>query len=133
MNAVTETGRRPEPTTSEDMAAAARASSWILLVGFFLVMSAARAVYFAREATPSTRFEFLCALSFITFLWFWLKEQCRPHGTSFPLDMPWFAALLWFVLVPYYLWRYERWRGVLKCVALAAAYALCHALSLALH
>jgi hypothetical protein len=47
--------------------------------------------------------------------------------------MPLFAAFLWVILFPYYMWRYERWRGLLKVSGLVAAYLASYGCSLALH
>jgi hypothetical protein len=110
-----------------------RALSWVHLVGFLFVSSLARAVYSSNGAEPSQRFEVLCAIGSLTFVWFWLEHQCRPHGASFPIDMPLFAASLWIVFLPYYMWRYERWRGLLKLSVLLGAYLASYACSVAFH
>jgi hypothetical protein len=125
-------GAAPASAASEDddLPRVARALSWIFLVGFFLVSNGARAVYAIHDEPPSARFELLWMVSAISFLWYWLREQCRPYRASFPLDMPYFAAALWFVVVPYYLWHYQRWRGLLKVAALIVAYALSYLASL---
>jgi hypothetical protein len=36
-------------------------------------------------------------------------------------------------MLPYYLWRYERWRGVLKFLAIGVAYFVGRILSLGMH
>jgi len=107
--------------------------SWLFLVGFLFVSNAARGVYSSHGLKPSERFEVLCALGLLTFTWYWLTQQCRPYGASFPLDIALFASALWFLLLPYYLWRYERWRGLFKVAVVASAYVLSHAFSIGVH
>jgi hypothetical protein len=40
------------------------------------------------------------------------------------MDMGVFLAALWFILVPYYLWHYERWHGLAKGIGLVGVYFL---------
>ncbi len=42
-------------------------------------------------------------------------------------------AAAWFVVLPHYLWRYERGRGLLKCAALLGAVVIAYLLSLVVH
>jgi hypothetical protein len=114
-------------------AAGRRAASWILLLGFFLIDGLARGVYWMHGERPSARFEILAILGFVSLLWYWLMEQCRPHRVAFPLDIAYFAAALWFLLVPYYLWHCQRWRGLLKVLCVFGAYATCYGLGVGLY
>ena len=110
-----------------------RGLSWLFLVGFLLLLGAARGVYSAQGVTPSARFEGLAVLGFVTFVWYWIRQQCEPHGVTFPVDLAWFMALLWFFLAPYYLWRSERWRGLAKFVMLIGAYVLSYLATVVVH
>ena len=101
-----------------------KALSWIFLLGFLFVSSSARGVYSAHEVEPSLQFEALCFISGINFFWYWLREQCRPYRATFPLDLAWFVWNLWLFLFPYYLWRYERGRGILKVLIVTGAVGL---------
>jgi hypothetical protein len=120
------------PDANEDDAVA-KLSAWIFLIGLILVTSAARGLYSSQGAIPSPRFELLERLGLITFLWFWLTTQCRPYRVSFPLDLGLFLAALWFMMLPYYLWHHERWRGALKCLVIGVAYFVGYILSLGMH
>ena len=82
--------------------------SWLFLVGFLFISNAARAVYSSHGVNPSARFEVLTTLAGVTFIWYWLIQQCRPYRVAFPLDLALFASSLWFLVLPYYLWRCER-------------------------
>ena len=94
----------------------------MLLSGYFLISSMASAIYAAHGRTVTARFSAVSTAGLLVFLWFWFTQQLEPYTTKWPLDMGAFVAVLWFLLVPYYFWRYERWRGLLKLVTLAAIY-----------
>jgi hypothetical protein len=112
---------------------ASRGLSWLFLVGFLVLVGAARGVYSAQELPPSARFESLVFLGSVTFLWNWIRLQCEPHGVRFPMDLAWFMVLLWFLLSPYYLWRGERWRGLAKFGMLIGAYVLSYVATVVVH
>ena len=107
--------------------------SWIFISGFFLITGAAQGVYAAHGEQPSPRFHLVTVLAMMAFLWHWFAEQMRPYRPTFAMDMGVFIVVLWFILMPYYLWRYERWGGLIKCLALAGIYVLSLALSWAIY
>jgi hypothetical protein len=55
-------------------------------------------------------------------LWYWFAQQMAPHQPRLVMDMGILIVILWFVLMPYYLWRHERWHGMLKVACLFALY-----------
>jgi len=120
-------------STESEVAEVSRHLSWLFLLGFLLLVGAARGVYSAQGVSPSARFEALGVLGFVTFVWYWIRQQCEPHGVTFPVDLAWFMALLWFLLAPYYLWRGERWRGLAKFGVLVAAYVLSSLVNVVVH
>jgi hypothetical protein len=122
----------PEPSDPE-LGDVSRGLSWLFLLGFLLLLGAARGVYSAQGLAPSARFEALGVLGFVTFVWYWIKQECQPHGVAFPIDLALFMSLLWFFLVPYYLWRGQRWRGLAKFAVLLAGYLLSYLATLAVH
>jgi hypothetical protein len=117
----------------DELHGVARGLSWVFLIGFLFVAGAARAVYSSHGAGPSARFELLSSFGWCIFLWYWLREQCRRHQVAFPLDLGLFVMWTGIVLVPYYLWRYEHWRGLGKVGLLAGAYAASRLVSLTMH
>ena len=117
-------GSTSAKSTDAGLGQVSRGPSWLFLVGFLLLLGAARGVYSAQGVTPSARFEGLAVLGFVTFMWYWIRQQCEPHRVTFPVDLAWFMALLWFFLAPYYLWRGERWLGLAKFGILIGAYVL---------
>jgi hypothetical protein len=97
------------------------------------VSGVARGLYSAQGLIPSARFELIERVGVLTFLWYWLIAQCRPYRVTFPLDMGIFISALGFLILPHYLWRHERWRGLLKCVVIAVGYLFAYLLSVAVH
>ncbi len=125
--------RPADGATTREFGDAARLVSWLFLVGYLLLSGMARGVYSSHEVTPSSRFEVLSVLGFTTFLWYWVKNECGPRGATFPIDFAWFMLLFGLVVAPYYLWRYQRWRGLAKFGILLIAHAVAYFVSLAVH
>ncbi len=99
-----------------------RPLSWILLLGFMLIVAVARGVYASQGAAPSARFNVLAMFGLLALLWFWFSAQVAPYQPRLMLDMGLMLLVFWFVLVPYYMWHYERWRGVGKVCILCLAW-----------
>ena len=102
--------------------------AWILFSGFVLIVSIAEGIYGAHETEPSQRFHLLTRMGFMALLWYWFVEEMRPHHPGLPMDFGLFLVALFFILVPYYFWRYERGRGLLKVLGFAGLYLLMWAL-----
>jgi hypothetical protein len=95
---------------------------WVFLVAFIFMTSAGAVLQSAQAVPPSGYLDVLSRIGMVFLLWYWLKDQCRPYRASFALDMGMFIAVFGVLLVPFYLWRYERWRGVAKLAVLLTAY-----------
>jgi hypothetical protein len=103
--------------------------AWILLCGYLLIAGFARGVYIAHGAEPSARFALLVQGGLWLLMWYWFVQQLAPYKPAFPMDMGVFVVVLWFILVPYYLWHYERWRGIAKVLVLMSVWAFSAVLS----
>jgi hypothetical protein len=114
----------PVRGTSELEEPAHRLLSWVLLSGFFLIADVAQAVYSSHGVEPSARFHLVTLIGTGLLFWYWFTQQVAPYKPKLPMDMGAFILVLWFVLVPYYLWRYERWRGLLNVLGLGGVYLL---------
>jgi hypothetical protein len=101
---------------------ASRLLSWAFLVGVMLLTGVAKGVYGSLGLAPSDQFELVSRLGMFVFLWFWIRKQCEPCGATFPMDFGFFVGIAGPVVAPYYLWRYQRLRGLAKLGALVVAY-----------
>lgn len=117
----------------DDIVAVEQVISWVFLVGFLLVVGVARGVYSSQGLSPSTRFEALSEIGSLTFLWYWVKRQCAPCRAWFPMDLGLFIALVGFLLVPYYLVRYQGRAGVWKIGLVLLALGTAHVISIVVH
>ena len=108
----------------------AKLASWVLLSGLLCVIGMAEGVYASQGGQPSDRFRLVATLGLMPLLWYWFVRQLDPHRPTFPMDMGVFLSALWFILIPYYFWRYERWRGVRKMIGLLGVYLLSWAVNL---
>ncbi len=122
-----------EPSETDEIVPSAQVLAWGFLFAFLLLTSIARSLYAARGVAPSAQFEVLALLGFVTFVWYWVTQECKGCGASFPVDFAWFVSILWFVLVPYYMWRFQRWRGLIKCLVVSAWYIGVRTIGLAVY
>ena len=97
--------------------------AWVLLTGFFLVHNLTHAVYSAWEREFPGGLRLIFAISFVAFLWYWLIQECRTRGQRFPMDMGLFLLMAWWIVLPYYLWKGQRWRGLGKMALLGVLWA----------
>ena len=129
---MSERHRSLEPA-DDGMRSATQTLSWVFLLGFLILVGIARGVYSAHELPPSARFESLAFVGYLTFVWYWIRQECESNAVTFPIDLAWFMSLLWVVLAPYYLWRSQRWRGLAKFAVLLATWVIAYGLTIATH
>ncbi|MET0553265.1 MAG: hypothetical protein ABW221_09520 [Vicinamibacteria bacterium] len=116
---------------ADESASAQRILAWAYLVAFALLTGLGRGVLFAAGGEDSARSALVMGFGFPVLVWVWLVSQGRPHRAAFPLDLGMFVAAAWPLVVPAYLWRFERWRGLGKAALALALYPLGYALTLA--
>ncbi len=104
--------------------------SWFALGGFFVCVSVADAVLAVEDATMPEGAVLLLRFVSLFLTWQWLETECRPYRQTYPLDMGMFLYAAGLGLMPYYMWRNQRWRGLLKMVALLAIWAAAYAVEL---
>ena len=128
---MTDETRRMTESTPESGNRTQKLLSWILLGGFLLIAGLARGVYAAHGSQPTQRFQLLTTLGLMVLLWYWFVQQMMPYRPRLPMDMGVILVALWFIFDPYYLWRYERWRGLGKVIGLIGLYGLTWVLGVA--
>ena len=105
------------------MAASIRAST-IILFAFFFFIQFMGGIYAAWQTSMPAVSELLSPLAFAWLCWWWLKEDSRERGISWPLDLGMFVYAGWFVLLPYHLIKTRGVKGLIGIVAfLAVAFA----------
>jgi len=107
-----------------------RYAPWVFLAAFLLLTGLANGAYAASGESPSPAFQLITTLGSILLLWHWFSRQVAPYRPAWPIDMGVFIVAVRFFAMPYYLWRYERWRGMLKILALFGMYLCSWAVSL---
>jgi hypothetical protein len=116
---------------SDESASAQRILAWAFLVAFVLLTGIGRGLLYAAGGEDSERSELVMGFGFPLLVWVWLVSQGRAHRATFPLDLGLFVMSAWLVVLPAYLWRFERWRGLGKAALVLALYPLAYALTLA--
>jgi hypothetical protein len=104
--------------------------AWFFLLATILISGAAHGAYAAAGTAPSGRFDFLLRMTLFVVLWNWYLAQQRPHRMPVIFDLGIFLAVLWPILLPHALWARQRWRGVAKVGAIAAAHAVAYLITL---
>ena len=74
-------------------------------------------LYSARQIAPPTLFEFLYPFAFLWMIWWWLNEDSRNTGTTWPLDLGMFLYVASIFLIPYYLFKTRGVRGFIGIAA----------------
>jgi hypothetical protein len=104
--------------------------AWVALVGYSLAAAGGEALLKlgGREVPAGPPFLFRFISLFLT--WQWLEAECRASRRTYPLDMGMFLFVAGVVLVPYFMWQSQRWRGLLKVGAMlgvtVGSYALAY-------
>ena len=62
-------------------------------------------IYSAFQISPSAIFGFLSAIGFLWLICWWLKEDSRRTGITWPLDLGMFLYVAWVFIVPYHLFK----------------------------
>ena len=97
-------------------------SSWIFLATVVFVVNVANLLYALNGTTPSESFYLVSQVALIMSLWYWFLQYSRKHRISWPLDMGLFFAAAGFIIIPCYVLRVERRRGLITLGALLGLY-----------
>jgi hypothetical protein len=111
----------PPPRLTVDRGA--RTQAWVLVGLFFLILNGTGMLYAAADLEEPGGLKLLVAALSIVVFWRLLEAECRPYGATFPLDMGYFLYATSFLVLPYYFWRMQRWRGLGKLLVVAGLWA----------
>ncbi|MGQ0543013.1 MAG: hypothetical protein ACT4O9_14345 [Blastocatellia bacterium] len=78
-------------------------------------------LYEAWALEPPTAYLYLLYLAHASILWWWLKEDSRKTGGTWPMDLGYFIYLAWPVLIPYHLFTTRGLRGFIGIFGYVAA------------
>jgi hypothetical protein len=109
--------------TAVEVVAGPRISLPAVLLAVVLVAQAiADGVYQGLEIAVSPQVRMFASMAFLVSGVWWFRSYCRRQGAPWLIDMGMFLAMAWMVVVPWYLIRRERWRGLARVGLLALAY-----------
>lgn len=94
--------------------------TWAALGLLFVVANGAEALLALAGRQLEAGGVLLLNLAGLFLSWQWLETQCRPYRQRWPLDMGLFLWGAAFAVIPYFLWRHQRWRGLRKLALLGA-------------
>ncbi len=97
--------------------------SWVALGIFFLFVHGASALLTLSNRDVLQGPTVLLRFASVFLVWQWMEQECRGRVGTYPLDMGLFIYAVGPVLVPYYMWRTQRWKGLLKTAGLVVMWA----------
>jgi hypothetical protein len=106
--------------------------AWGFVGLFFFVANGVGAGNRAADGEVSEALRLILVPLAIIVFWKLLEVECRPYRVTFPLDMGFLLYATSFLVLPYYFWRTQRWRGLQKVAWLLALWAGTYALWAAL-
>jgi hypothetical protein len=89
-------------------------TAWVALGLFYLAVNAVNAICWLAEMELAAGANLLLGGASVVVTWNWLEQECRPYRQTYPMDMGMFIYALGVLLIPYYMWRNQRWLGILK-------------------
>jgi len=110
-----------------------RVQAWVLVLAFFLTLNGMGVLYWTADLEVSAGLQLLVRALAIVVFWKLLEAECAPYKVAFPLDIGFLLYASNFLLLPYYFWRTQRWRGFGKLLAVAgiwlSTYVVCQAVA----
>ena len=73
-------------------------------------------LYADRHIELSIYLDLLGRVAFLWIIWWWLKEDSRKTGVTWPLDLGMFLAIAWIFVLPYHLIKTRGSRGLLGII-----------------
>jgi len=105
----------------------ARIQAWALVLAFFAVLNGMGVLYWTAELEVSAGLTLLIRALALVVFWKLLEAECAPYRIAFPLDMGFLLYASNFLLLPYYFWRTQRWRGLGKLLAIVGIWLATYA------
>jgi hypothetical protein len=85
-----------------------------MVVTALFVSQVANGIYTGLDREPPSQVEGLLTAAFFLSLMAWFWSYCADHRLEWLLDMGWFLMVAWPIVVPYYLIKHERRRGLAR-------------------
>ncbi len=93
-----------------------KSSAGTFFIMLFLVQFIS-GIYSAKEIEASGGFVFITRLILVCLLLYWFRTDSRKTGFGIVIDMGFFIILAWPILLPYYLYKTRRLKGILIILA----------------
>jgi hypothetical protein len=99
------------------------ALAWALVGAVVLTTSAGHMLYDTYEIVPSEFFEFASRLATLAAIWYWFWRYAQAHRLALPFDSGLYLSMAPFIVIPVFVFRAQRWRGLVPLACLAFLYA----------
>lgn len=104
-----------------------------LLYIYLILTATAQGVYFASAAEEPVGFSLIYPIGYLWIVGWWLREDSRKRGITWLYDMGLFLYIAWPFIMPYYLLKTRRTRGLLVMLVFMATYVGAFILGAVLH
>lgn len=104
-----------------------------LLYLYVIFTQFARGIYLAGEIEPPYAFTFMNFFGLLWIVGWWLLTDSRKRGVSWVYDIGFFLLIAWPFIMPYYLLKTRRAKGLLLILAFAGIYIAAFAIGMAVY
>jgi hypothetical protein len=104
-----------------------------LLYIYLILTSIALGIYLGSQIEPPAVFTFIYSAGFLWIVGWWLLTDSRKRGVAWVYDIGFFLYIAWPFIMPYYLVKTRRAKGLLLILAFVGTYVAALAVGMALY
>ena len=104
-----------------------------LLYIYLILTSIARGIYFGGQIEPPALFTFIYSSGFLWIVGWWLLTDSRKRGVAWVYDIGFFLNIAWPFIMPYYLVKTRRAKGLLLILGFVGTFIAALAVGMALY
>jgi hypothetical protein len=104
-----------------------------LLYVYVTLMQIAHGIYFASKIDEPAALTLVYSVGLLWIMGWWLLKDSRKRGVTWVYDIGFFLSIAWPFIMPYYLLKTRRAKGLLLILAFASIYIAAVAVGMALY
>jgi len=104
-----------------------------LLYIFLTLTQIAHGIYLASEIEPPPAFTLIHTVGLLWIVGWWLLTDSRKRGIAWVYDIGFFLSIAWPFIMPYYLFKTRRAKGLLLILAFVSTYIAALVVGMALY
>ena len=104
-----------------------------LLYIYLIITQLARGVYLGREVEPPPAFTLMFSAGLLWIVGWWLLTDSRKRNIPWVYDFGFFLSIAWPLIMPYYLLKTRRAKGLLLILAVICTYIAAQVVGVAVY